>query len=233
VHFIITAPGLGKMSDAEIEKSFKLRSKLGKSNMHLFDAEGRIKKYDTPEQIIEEFYPLRLKYYSKRKESLVDNVQREWKRLENQVRFILMVIKKELVVANRKKVDLLNELIEKKFDPMPKEKKKKVAGTVKRGNKTTNVEVEADEGDESDDEIEDGDNDAKNYDYLLSMPIWSLTMERVKKLQDQLNERKKELDELLSTSAEQFWEADLDAFLEKWEVSIVPIWITLLQVAII
>lgn len=219
VHFVINAPGLSKMTDDEVEKLFKLRSKLGKSNMHLFDAEGRIKKFDTPEEIIEEFYPLRLKYYAKRKENLVENVQREWKRLENQVRFILMVVKKEIVVANRKKVDLLEELLDKKFDPMPKEKKKKIAGTVKRGNKTTNVEVEADEADEEDG-IEEADTNSKNYDYLLSMPIWSLTLERVKKLQEQLNERKKELDELLSTSPEQFWEADLDAFLEKWDVSI-------------
>lgn len=31
-------------------KKFKLTSTISTSNMHLFDAEGKIKKYDTPEQ---------------------------------------------------------------------------------------------------------------------------------------------------------------------------------------
>lgn len=33
-------------------KKFKLTSIVSTSNMHLFDAEGKIKKYDTPEQSI-------------------------------------------------------------------------------------------------------------------------------------------------------------------------------------
>jgi DNA topoisomerase II len=37
--------------------------------MICFDANGKIKKYDTPEQILEEFYDLRLTYYQKRKVS--------------------------------------------------------------------------------------------------------------------------------------------------------------------
>lgn len=48
---------------------FKLTTKITTSNMIAFDAEGRIKKYDSPEHIIEEFYSLRLAYYQKRKVS--------------------------------------------------------------------------------------------------------------------------------------------------------------------
>ena len=33
------------------------------------DFNGKIKKYSSPEEIIEEFYPLRLAYYQKRKVS--------------------------------------------------------------------------------------------------------------------------------------------------------------------
>jgi DNA topoisomerase-2 len=33
----------------------------------------------------------------------------------------------------------------------------------------------------------------KDYDYLLSMPIWSLTLERAQKLESQLKEKEKEL----------------------------------------
>jgi DNA gyrase/topoisomerase IV subunit A len=39
--------------------------------MMLFDAEGKIKRYETPEQILEEFYELRLDYYHRRKAALL------------------------------------------------------------------------------------------------------------------------------------------------------------------
>ena len=31
-------------------KKFKLTTTIGTSNMHLFDSDGKIQKYDTPEQ---------------------------------------------------------------------------------------------------------------------------------------------------------------------------------------
>lgn len=63
------------MSQKELEKAeaqgfneyFKLTTKINTSNMICFDPEGKIKKYNSPEQILEEFYPLRLAYYQKRK----------------------------------------------------------------------------------------------------------------------------------------------------------------------
>lgn len=39
--------------------------------MMLFDAEGKIKRYDSPEQILQEFFDLRLQYYEKRRLSLL------------------------------------------------------------------------------------------------------------------------------------------------------------------
>jgi DNA topoisomerase-2 len=63
------------MSEKDVEKVvnqglmsfFKLTTKISTSNMMCFDAEGKIKKYDSPESIIAEFYTLRLAYYQKRK----------------------------------------------------------------------------------------------------------------------------------------------------------------------
>lgn len=39
--------------------------------MMLFDAEGKIRRYETPEQIVQEFFDLRLTYYAKRKAALL------------------------------------------------------------------------------------------------------------------------------------------------------------------
>ena len=71
VHFVIT------MSEKELEKAekqglhefFKLTTKVNTSNMVCFDFDGKIKKYNSPEEIIEDFYPKRLAYYQKRKVS--------------------------------------------------------------------------------------------------------------------------------------------------------------------
>jgi DNA topoisomerase-2 len=43
----------GNMNIAKEEglvKKFKLTTTIGTSNMHLFDSDGKIRKYDTPEQ---------------------------------------------------------------------------------------------------------------------------------------------------------------------------------------
>lgn len=48
-------------------KKFKLSNRLGTNNMHLFGPDRVIKKYDNPEQIIEDFYEIKLELYKKRK----------------------------------------------------------------------------------------------------------------------------------------------------------------------
>jgi len=45
----------GIMQDGLLKK-FKLSTSLSTNNMHLFDAEGKIKKYDSPEESMYTFY---------------------------------------------------------------------------------------------------------------------------------------------------------------------------------
>ena len=72
-----------------------------------------------------------------------------------------MIIKKELVVSNKKKDKLVGELRDLKFRPFPKGKKAQEEGEAEP------TLEEEDEGLASD------------YDYLLGMAIWSLTAEKV------------------------------------------------------
>ena len=80
-----------------------------------------------------------------------------------------MIVNKELVVSNRKKADIMDELRQKKFRPFPKVAKAKAAGETEDAEEGTNDEAEATTGGASTD-----------YDYLLGMPIWSLTKEKVR-----------------------------------------------------
>lgn len=63
----MTANGLAEAEKKGLTEFFKLTGKVGTSNMMCFDPEGKIKKYNSPEEVIEEFYPVRLAYYQKRK----------------------------------------------------------------------------------------------------------------------------------------------------------------------
>lgn len=69
IHFVITmaAKDLEKAEEQGLIEFFKLTSKINTSNMMCFNFEGKIQKYSSPEEIIEEFYPQRLAYYQKRK----------------------------------------------------------------------------------------------------------------------------------------------------------------------
>lgn len=61
------AKELVKAEEKGLPEYFKLISKISTSNMICFDLDGKIRKYDSPESILEEFYPVRLSYYQKRK----------------------------------------------------------------------------------------------------------------------------------------------------------------------
>jgi DNA topoisomerase-2 len=63
----MAAKDVEKAEQQGLVEFFKLTSKINTGNMMCFDFDGKIKKYNSPEEIIEEFYPMRLAYYQKRK----------------------------------------------------------------------------------------------------------------------------------------------------------------------
>ncbi|KAF8588504.1 type II DNA topoisomerase [Ramaria rubella] len=200
------------MGEKDVEKAveqglidyFKLSSKISTSNMMGFDADCKIKKYSSPEEIIEEFYAVRLAYYQKRKDFLANELQLQLDKITNQARFVQMIVKKEIVVSNRKKVDIVAELRQKEFQPFPKVVKSKA---------TREVEDAVDE-----EEDEAANNSASSdYDYLLGMAIWSLTHEKIQKLLQQRGEKEEELVTLLKRTPIEIWTQDLDDFLKQWE----------------
>ncbi|KIM47986.1 hypothetical protein M413DRAFT_22556 [Hebeloma cylindrosporum] len=210
VHFIVTmsAKDLEKAEAQGLLEFFKLTSKINTSNMICFDFEGKIKKYDSPEEILEDFYPVRLAYYQKRKDYLANEIQTAFEKLTNQARFVQMIINKELVVSNRKKADIVADLRRHKFRAFAKAASAKASGE-------TEPTEEAEEA-EDDDDGSDAD-----FDYLLGMAIWSLTKEKIARLNAQATEKESELLALLKKSPKDLWNTDLDLFLQEWEKSCV------------
>ncbi|KAG1825417.1 DNA topoisomerase [Suillus subaureus] len=213
IHFVISmaAKDLEKAEEQGLTEFFKLTSKINTSNMIAFNFEGKIQKYASPEEIIEEFYPQRLAYYQKRKEYLANELQIQFERLSNQARFVKMIVDKELVVSNRKKNDLMAELRRLKFRSFPKVTKAKAAG------ETEDVVQPEDEEDEAEESVKDA--GTTDYDYLLGMAIWSLTKEKIERLLQQAADKDTELLALLERSPNDLWNEDLDIFLKEWEKS--------------
>ncbi len=100
----------------------KLTSSLSYNNMHLFNKEGIITKYDTVEEIIDEFYAIRLIFYKKRKEAMINQLEHELKVLSNKARFIRYVKSAKqcsVDILNMKAKQLSDHLLAKKFDMIP------------------------------------------------------------------------------------------------------------------
>ncbi|KAN0060781.1 DNA topoisomerase 2 [Thecaphora frezii] len=206
VHFVVelNAKGQQEIVEKGEDAFFKLSNQISTSNMVLFDSDGKIKKYATPEEILEDFYMIRLSYYQKRKDHLIDTLKNQYERLSNQARFIQMIISRELIVSNRKKADIVTDLRKKDFKPIPKTGKPKVA-----------AEGDDAEGDDAAAEEEVGPD--SDYDYLLTMQIYNLTKEKVEKLLRERDVKEDEIKVLLGRTPQNLWGEDLHRFEEEWE----------------
>lgn len=209
VHFIVKMEDkyMKVALDKGLEEQFKLSKTMATTNLVAFDSQGRIHKYETPMDMMEEFYHIRLSYYEKRKQYLLNEMQKELDKLSNQSRFVKMIIDGKLVVSRKKKAVLVQELRKLNFKPIPKVIEAKKQGEFE----------EAMEDNEADEEPELG---AGDYDYLLGMAIWSLTQERVEKLLKQIGEKEVEIDVLIKKSPKDLWVADLDELSNEWKTQL-------------
>lgn len=66
---MLTNEGKAQVKREGLDKVFRLSASVHITNMVAFDANGKIKKYNTPEEIISDFYDIRFTYYMKRKVS--------------------------------------------------------------------------------------------------------------------------------------------------------------------
>ncbi|KAM0563559.1 hypothetical protein ACHAPJ_001283 [Fusarium lateritium] len=206
VHFEIAVDEkhMGKVLEEGVLERFKLNKQVATSNLVAFDSRGQIRKYEKVEDIMEEFYHYRLDMYTERKKHWLGVYHADYRKLKNQARFIKEIIDGELTVGKKKKTVLVQELRDRDYEAFPRGGDKK---------KTAD-----EEDDEEDQDVEgDSDNGARDYDYLLSMPIWSLTAERLERLMQAIEKKKAEHDELLALSEKDLWCRDLDDFMIEWE----------------
>jgi len=93
-----------------VEKLLKLFTTVSTTNMHMFNSECKLHKYANVEEVIDDFYGVRMNLYKKRKEFLVKEMEKKLVKLSNRARYIQEILK-GTVDLRRKKADEVTALL--------------------------------------------------------------------------------------------------------------------------
>jgi DNA topoisomerase II len=86
---------------SNIWKSLRMETFIPVSNMHLFDENKKIRKFDTQYEIIDYYYKIRLDFYDKRKTFQIQQLKYEIEVIKNRMLFIKSVIEDKIKINKR------------------------------------------------------------------------------------------------------------------------------------
>ena len=104
------------MTNEAIEKTLKLATTVSTSNMHMFNAECKLHKYETVAEIIDEFYEVRLSTYAKRKANQVKVMEHKLVKLSNRAKYIMGNLNDTIDLRRKSNEAVVKLLEEKGFD---------------------------------------------------------------------------------------------------------------------
>ena len=197
-----------RLSNDDLIKIFKLTSNLPTTNMVLFDSKNKIKKYNNVEEIINEFYDVRLDYYKQRKNYLLAKVGFALEKNKNKKKFINMVLEGDLPFKGTKNKKEVFKLLQSKGFTSLNELKKTYSEAFKV--KSTEIVIENNNNNNNKEDVFD-------YDYLMNMNIWSLTHEKVNELEETIKNQTAEYDFLSKSKPEDLWIKDLEDFITVYK----------------
>jgi DNA topoisomerase II len=99
-----------------LEKLLKLYTTRSTTNMHLFDENDKLTKFEKPKDIIDKFIGVRRGIYIKRKEYQIKALEHESRVLTNKARFISEILNDTLDLRKKKREQVVAMLIESKYD---------------------------------------------------------------------------------------------------------------------
>ena len=152
----------------DLYKELKLVKSVTESYCSL-NEENKVVEYKDIEDILNNYFKVRYKYYEKRKENIINKLTNKILAEVSKYTFIKAVVDEEIVLNNK-----TNEQIVKKLE--------KIKNIIK---------------------IDD------SYDYLLNMPLSSITKEKYNKLKESIKELKDTIVALKKETIEEMWKKDL------------------------
>jgi len=125
VDFIITF-AKGKLEELEknkgehgcngLEKILKLYTTNTNTNMHLFDENDKLKKYNNIHDIINDYYEVRLQLYQVRKNYMIETLEKELILLSNKAKYIKENLDGTIDLRKKKKEQVVQMLEDKEYD---------------------------------------------------------------------------------------------------------------------
>lgn len=176
----------------EFIKKMKLKKVLHTTNMHLFDKNGKIKKYSSTIDIINDYYEVRLDAYEKRRVYLIKKLKLENERLKWTIKFIQDVIDETIIVAKNTKAKIIARVEELEYPMLVTEVKQ----------------------DTDDDEPKEA---KKSYNYITSLSLFALTKDNIDELKRLLKDNQDELDYLTNAKPEDLWKTELKELLKEYK----------------
>ena len=99
-----------------LEKLLKLYTTNTTTNMHLFDANDILQKFEKVSDIIDSYYDVRLKLYKTRKDYMIENLERELMMLTNKAKYIKENLDGTIDLRKKKKEQVVEMLQNKGYD---------------------------------------------------------------------------------------------------------------------
>ena len=184
--------GTDKMGLTELEKLFHLSSSISCCNtMNLYDENNKLKNFKSPEAILEYYYTHRLNYYELRRQNIINNLEQDLFLLSTKARFILDVINDDVKIRNIPKAEVIKQLETLKYP--------KMVNSI-----LTNMDKMS--------EKQRNDSSYGSYDFLIGMPIYNLTKEKVDDLLKEKENLEATLTLMKSKTDKILWEEDLKLF---------------------
>jgi len=181
--------GVDKTGLSELDKLFQLTTSISCCNtMNLYDENNKLQNFKSPEEILEYYYHKRIEYYGLRRLNLIRILEQEVLLLSTRARFILDVINDVVKVRNILEVEIIKQLKTLKYAIM-----------------VDNVLIEYET-------LKPEQRENGSYDFLIVMPIRSMTKEKVEELLKEKEKRSIELEILKKKTDKDIWEEDLKVF---------------------
>lgn len=137
-------------------------------NFTTLDENGKLKIFNSAQEIVKYFVDFRLTYFQKRKDRIIENIENTLAQLNRRLRFINDVIENKIKINNAKKEFIIQKMIEMEYE--------------KENN---------------------------SFDYLLSMPIHTLTEEKIIEIKSTIEKKKNELEEIKKQTPHEMYRKDL------------------------
>ena len=192
-----------KTGITELEKRLRLTSTIScNKTLNFFGPDERLYNMTSVDDIMDMYFTERMKLYRVRKMFLESQYQRDLALLSARAKFILDVVEGRVIVNRRAKPDIILQLQKLEYPVMfEKQLYTPTAFTAKLA------------------ELGDTDGtlrDKGTYQYLLDMPIYNLTEEKIKELLAERDEVQALITVLKGKTPGDLWMEDLDAFEEEY-----------------